>query len=240
MSSVRISEAQLCEVFERAISDGLWSRTYPRLIHIVKEMNALQGRPDLVATHHDVSRLEGGPWDVLAQTLTKPSRARLVSLLKPGSPRTFEYLLTKSGYSKAVVSRTLADLQARGLIRTCNGSGYLLATDFPSSFPELWAFELKVDHWRRALYQALQYQSFAHRVAVILPLSTVRRAESHLDAFTTFRLGLMAVSEDGKEFRTIVPPKRNRPSSSFQRLHAIGQFISAMKLKYADSSAAAR
>lgn len=59
------------------------------------------------------------------------------------------------------------------------------------------AFEMKRFDWKRALWQAFRYSSFAHHSCVVLDSCYVHRALSSLDKFKRSNIGLISVSTDG-------------------------------------------
>jgi len=95
----------------------------------------------------------------LVRALRDQSSARIVSLLQFSAPRTERYLVKETGLSMQVFRRCIATLESLKLVERHSGSGYSLSRYFPKMNWELWAFEVKVDHWRRALYQALRYRA---------------------------------------------------------------------------------
>lgn len=78
------------------------------------------------------------------------------------------------------------------------------------------AFELKRDHWRRALMQAYRYASFADYSLVVLDNMYVHRAVAHLEEFKKSNIGLLSVRVDGK-VRWHFRPHRRTPYSRHMR-----------------------
>jgi hypothetical protein len=203
------SEEQLAVAFEEVITNGAWASYYSPFTRMLREVACLQGRPDFVGLHAGATNISMDQTDQLAAVLKVPSTTRILSLLHYAAPRTEKYLLRASGFSLPVVRRLT----------------YVLSSSFPKIQWELWAFEIKVDHWQRALYQALQYRAFAHRVTVVLPERWVHRAEHNINRFSLLNVGVIALDVDKKAIRFINRPKKRSPASRFHNLFALGKFL---------------
>jgi len=224
----KLREQELSRLFELSIGNGAWAAQYPEFAHVVKEMDCQQGRPDFVASPVGPTAISATNISDLVSALSPPSSARVLSLLKPASYRTEAYILRNVGLSKQVVRRAILRLERLNLVKRSVNSAYALSPSFPELKWELWAFEIKVDHWKRALYQALQYKAFAHRVAVVIAERWVHRAERHIDRFKLFKVGLIAIDAKTGGLRCIHPPQKAGPASRHHYLYALGRFLGAV------------
>ena len=177
----RLTEEQLSAVFEAIITNGGLCSPYPRFAHVLREMDCQQGRPDFVASPTKATIIPRSLRVSLASALATPSTARTLSLLKPVAPRSVDYILRASGLSLPVVRRSISALESLNLVSRYGQSGYVLSPEFPEMRWEFWAFEVKVDNWRRVLYQALQCKAFAHRVIVVISEDWAHRLERHIE-----------------------------------------------------------
>jgi len=77
------------------------------------------------------------------------------------------------------------------------------------------AVELKVDHWRQALRQAIAYQVWAPLAYVALPFPRAIRVSRHRDRFESAGVGLLAIlGEDVRTFFAAAPSPRLFPALS--------------------------
>jgi hypothetical protein len=60
------------------------------------------------------------------------------------------------------------------------------------------ALEAKLRDWRRALYQAVQYASYAFESWVVLDIASLHSALVHVDEFERRGVGLLGLSADGE------------------------------------------
>lgn len=224
MRTKHLSEKVFSKQFESAVANGAWAAHYDRFSRVVPEVECQQGRPDFVASQTPVGLLPRSLRLRYASVLSKPSAARVMALLKPSSPRGAEYLRRATGLSVSIIDRSLGELESARLIERA-GTGYVVAPRFATTRWELWAFEVKLADWRRALFQGLQYRSFADRVIIVMPERWAHRAERHSELFKRLKIGLLAVDEGSSAIRVIVPPRKTRPGSRFHHLNAVGRFL---------------
>jgi hypothetical protein len=77
------------------------------------------------------------------------------------------------------------------------------------------ALEAKLRDWRRALYQAVQYASYAFEVWVVLDTAFLQPALVHVDEFEKRGIGLLALSENGES--EVVSAAARKPPRSHER-----------------------
>lgn len=227
--SGKLTEEVMAEVFEAALRNGEWAKHYPPVAHVVREVDCQQGRPDFIASPVKTTLIRKDRRESLVEALATPSSARVLSLLKRSAARTESYLRRASGLSAPVIGRSLSALLDLNLIGRSGESGYVLSSAFPGAKWELWAFEVKVDYWQRALYQALQYRAFAHRVFVVISERWAHRLESRLDRFRSLNVGVIALEESTGALRPILRARKGTPASQFHHLYALGKFLDTSK-----------
>lgn len=69
----------------------------------------------------------------------------------------------------------------------------IIASDFAGN---LYAFELKIQNWKKALYQAYRNTSFANCSYVILPKYTAEKAIRYIHEFKKRSVGLCFIEDD--------------------------------------------
>ena len=220
-----ITERQLSRAFEATLANGAWSSKYPPLRQVLREMHCQQGQPDLVGTVTSVSAIPAKIRARLALALRRPSGRDYSRFFanRRHVPRSSRFA---SGLSREIVRRTLSELKKLRLVIPRGENRYLCAPALRRySHQELWAFEVKVEHWQRAFYQALQYRAFADRAAIVLAMPLAHRAEKHVARFRLFGIGIIAVDPYTGAMRTLARPRKQHPLSRFHQLYALGQFL---------------
>jgi hypothetical protein len=221
----KVSEVELGTTFERVVGRSGKGLRVPRLPVLLREFEARQGRADYVGVHGAVSALQRASDAGWGRVLARPA-ASAVFARTSFAPRTVGFFARTTGLTIPTIRSCVADLLDSGLVtQTATRSIVRAPVRLPE--PELWAFEIKVTNWRRALFQATQYQAFAHCVAIVLPANIAHRAFDHRTLFRRLGVGLLVIDLlDGEpKLRCEVAPRRRKPSSGAYYLHALGRII---------------
>ncbi len=163
MTGAKITEEQLSATFAALVTSQVWCAHLPFFIHVVPEMAAIQGIPDFVASSSNLAHIDPVMRTRLGQALAQPAVARVAAGLTQRAVHQEESLLRWTGYSRPVVRKALSVLRELELVEEGDGPTYALSPGFPETFFDMWAFEIKVSDWRRALFQALQYPGLRQR-----------------------------------------------------------------------------
>jgi hypothetical protein len=83
------------------------------------------------------------------------------------------------------------------------------------------AFELKLCHPRRALFQAQQYTLFAHRVVIVVPPTQIGRFAPYLSSLQRWGIGLAGFDLLTRRFHLSVAPQRTSPASRQHQAYAL-------------------
>lgn len=88
---------------------------------------------------------------------------------------------------------------------------------------ELFAFEMKLTDWRKALAQAYRYRYFANSVYVVLPPEHAQRAMQFIQLFQHTDVGLLAFDKERREINNIYTPQRPVPLN--MKAHALASAL---------------
>ena len=189
---------------------------------LIPEFDGVQGRPDLVyATIRNLP--EAIDRHALAASLRSPAKARILALLKLGTPRPKDYLEQWTGLSNRTFRSYLRQLQDVGLVEAHQNSKVSLRCRLPWNMIDIVAYEGKLHNWGRALRQARNYRTFSRSVWIVMPSATVWRGYDRWGAlFRRNGTGLIAVDSDGARKIAIRGKKHRRPSSRVFYLVAAG------------------
>src|SRR3989304_10533981 len=78
----------------------------------------------------------------------------------------------------------------------------------------LYAFEMKIKDWRKALAQAYRYKYYADSVFVVLPPDEAVKAKQSLPIFHAINVGLWAFDAENKVIERIYNPHKDKPISA--------------------------
>ena len=217
------SEAAVAERFAQHLrkSDRL-PRKGERIV--LPEFDGIQGRPDIADAK--IIALPGTlDLDVLAAFLRSPTKARLLSSLRYGVPRSSAYLGKITGLSASSVRGHVREMEQAGLVETDKGNSVYLRCHLPWGMVDIASYEVKLANWKRALFQGIGYRAFSKSVWVVMPWPVGERALRAATEFRNHGIGLMSFSNDG-EIRVIVRAKQHRrPTSRRLYLMATGAVL---------------
>ena len=224
---MRVSERDMADAFEILLRKHAGFAGLPEFSSTFREVACRQGIADFVAASGPC--LEAAEFQQMVDGARSAGTGWLaaLSLLRRAAPRSISYLVRQSGLARRTVCRALARLARAGLVlRTPSGS-YLLAPAWCPPPVEIWAFELKVNDWRRALFQALQCRAFANYVVAVFPSQRRKLAQRHIDKFKRLNVGVMLLDVEAMEAEILSRPSKNGPSSRLHYLHAFTQLVSS-------------
>ena len=216
------TEAALMESFQMALRSGLRSHWSPSRIFL-RELAGLQGQPDLVDAH--IKALpDAVSLGALAMSLSSPTKARLLAILKYRAPRTRAYLARVTGLSNRSLGSHIQQLERVGLVEVHGNLAVSLGCRLPWGMVDIVAYEGKLSNWRRALHQAIGYRSFCRSVWVVMPASGAQHAKKVATIFRINGIGLISIGDDGST-RIEIRSRKRRPASRRLYLMAVGAVL---------------
>ena len=227
MSAV-LSEEKFSDLFtERYLEGGL-----PRISGLfpgplVAELDFVQGRPDFVCASYPTRKSSHNKAGRIGNAISSPSGANLLAHLKPHALRSTDYLRNQTGLTNGVFENAIENLKAQKLIKIERRESNVLvsAPNLPQA--EVCVFELKIEKWRRAVFQALQYRVAANSVAIVMPSHFIHRIEPFGENLRKFGIGVISLDTNSGKFRIVIHPKKNRPLSMRHHYLALGAYLKA-------------
>lgn len=220
---VPATEAEMSQSFRRALRSGM---IHPGAVtNSVAELSAQDGIADYVLTP---TNLVGQKLDWifrLAQFVTTPAAASIVASLRTPEKKSVERIAGETGLSGKTVSSILARIVSKdGMANGSAQDGFRLRRAVRDYDIELWAYELKLKNWKRAMYQAIQYKTFAHRVLIVLPVEARHVVASKISLLKRYGVGLLILDSRTDSIELLVRPRRSRPRSLGHYLYALSVF----------------
>ncbi|MGD2095104.1 MAG: hypothetical protein PVH77_08880 [Phycisphaerales bacterium] len=220
----KFSESYMGKKFLKMLTNPSHFSCFPSFAVIAPEVSCLQGKPDFIAlTRPKPRKIDFDKIRQLSKIERTSSTVHILSLLKRYSPRTIPFLIKNSGYSKSTVQRALSVLINYSLIDNTPSGSYIISRKFHLPTNELWVFELKLNNWKRALFQALQCKSYATRIVTVFPKSLERTLNSHLDKFKRMKIGVLTFDPHCGTYSLLLKPHKNIQLSRMHYLYAFSQ-----------------
>lgn len=185
---------------------------------LYKEISCQQGIPDFVGLS-SASFIQNYDFTNLTSI---ESSSIILSLLKHNSGRKKKYIKEKTALSDATLNRVLKELLLNNFVVEKNHLYYLSVADIPQR-DNIWAFELKLSNWKRALFQALQYKAFANYSVVVFPYEKENVLRQNLSAFITLNVGVLLFDVTTKNAKWIRRPRKEHSISKWQTLFLLGK-----------------
>lgn len=131
--------------------------------------------------------------------------AHILWLLREKHKLTLESIASLTYESQAKVMPVLDDLVKSGAITRSRNGLLKLSIEMASLTAEVIAVEAKLELWKQALAQAVEYRRFANRVFVAMDSEKAPREPKILDQFKETEIGLCAVKKRSLEW-IVYPP----------------------------------
>lgn len=212
------SEEDMAQAFQHLLlsenglpSVGVFSAIY-------REISCQQGRPDFIALRYTSSLEEGEHMNV--RGLVGPA---ILQRLKPASPRTIDYLVSKLEFGRDSIRRSLRQLIERGYVEQLESGAYRLANVNQLQMPEIWTFELKLSNPKKAVFQAQQSRAYAERAIIVVPPGQERNYMRFSVAMRRWHIGLATFDPIAEIFRFVRKGRKSRALSPAQQLYTLSR-----------------
>ena len=216
------TESEMADAFQRLLSspDGLPG--IGTFDGIYRDINCRQGRPDFITL-----RRKGNPIELNTFYHVGLVGSCILSLLKPAAPRTLQYLTIEAEYTEASIRKSLAFLEKLGYIERTSKGSYILGSSSVLLKPEVWAFELKLNDSKRAVFQAQQCKAFAEIVIIVVPPNQTKNYNRFRESMTRWGIGLASFDPFTGIFDILKRPRKAKPFSGEHRMYAISQMFAS-------------
>jgi hypothetical protein len=199
--------AQLGFASERMLINAL-ERTYFEVRETewlwVSEFELTCGIADVVGAR--LNSIRGASPDL---SRIQPRWAYILNLLPFRKLISLSDFVAISGVSPSHAKRILGCFEDAGFVTVSeDGAHWEKTRPTRSLVPEFTAIEAKLSDWRRALYQAVQYQDFATRSWVVLCAESAEEAIANADSFERRGIGLGALDRLGGVDVVCAPQRR--------------------------------
>ena len=134
-------------------------------------------------------------------------------------------LSTSTGYDERRINKIIKVLKVEKIIKQNISNQYSLYAKWRKFDVELWAFELKLKNWKRAIYQAAQYQTFTDKVFTVFPSNKKELLLKNIDSFKKLGIGCILQDYQNNTIEIIHHPSRKDFKHNSQYLFALTETI---------------
>lgn len=219
-----MTEATLAAKFSSWLVDHSRKSQIPVFHEVFDEVECKQGIPDIIGLSGDW-RPSVFPVLQSGHRVSLNALSSILALFSDRDLHTSNYLESRSGLSSGTAKQTLSVLCQLGLIaRTPRGS-FRLEANLSWLESDMWAFELKLHDWRRALFQTMQYRTFASYEVLVMPSEKRRAISRQLSFFQSAGIGVMLFDAATNDGEILVDPKQNKPTSKQHKIFAMCRLL---------------
>lgn len=217
MNNNAMTEQEMGDAFRQALP---FIPNIPKFPKLYREVECRQGVADFIGLKKE------GP-SIIPANCSLLSGSNIMSILLEGAV-TEDQFIKQTCYGLPTIKKTLNAAIKENKI-TLNKEGQysltkpLIAFSNSRYWSDLWAFELKLHNWRRALFQAAQYLPFASHSVVVLPFGKKTITEAQSKAFAFMGIGLLLYDATNNNSKWLVAPKENTKPYAIFALYATAQ-----------------
>lgn len=217
-----MSELDFTHAFEKYLKRRSL-QDFPGFSAIYREVNGFQGVPDLVTIHGPKPKLN--QIRVLKKVLDQEGRASLsiLSLFVSGKAHSIEFVAKRVRISTDMIQRSLNALESLGILERTNTNNFTIATKHSIPNFEIWAFELKMSNWKRALFQTTQAKAFADKAVAVFPIEREDLVRTNFRAFKKMRVGLLLFDAEKMTHKFVVKPTNSLHKIDYFKLYTLAQ-----------------
>ncbi len=214
-------EIYFSDLFETFAMRSAPRRCLPKFNALFREVPATVGVADFIG-------LVAPRWRYAQQRLEKRLHglprgpiAEILAQLDYRGQASRDSLIENSHYTKQVVSMALSHLLKADIVSNAVDRGYAIRSTFKLPRAEIHFYEIKLEKWRRALFQATQAQSYADKVYCVMPLSKRKVLVENREVFRNAGVGLILFDPTQWKIVELIPGRKAKPKRPANKLDVL-------------------
>jgi hypothetical protein len=210
----------MADEFEKCLGSVIQPKYDEQYQLVLREFECKQGIPDFVIASFDEA-LTRQKKRLLRELGSIGSGAvPLILALLETDDATREQLRTRTGMNTRTIDSCLSKLIAMELVET-RGEFLTLTGNWKMPDVRFHAFELKLENWKRALFQSCQSQAFASTTTAVFPLHKKQSIAAQLNHFRQMNVGVVFFDSETWQFEVAVKPEPQKPASRVHQIFAL-------------------
>lgn len=211
---IKYSEEQMGTAFHYYMKHGQMHKI-GHCFQIFYEFSAMQGVADFIAVHR-----EGFIWRPSSVLYKLHTDSMVYSLLKKKAGRSKAYLYENVMAEKKSCNAAISELENAGIIFE-KGGLYYQSDMIDNTSTTIWAFELKLSDWKRAIFQCLQYQAYANYSVAVFPDSKFKVLNDNLHYFIDLNIGVLLFNPIDRKGKWLFYPRKSTGKMSEARAYVL-------------------
>ena len=219
------SEMYHADMFEMGLKYKVYTDALPYFQNVLREISCKEGIADFICYKQTGFLRKNSSIICEINNLVGKSFIPVVSVLMRNEKQTIENISLLSGYNTARIKKIIKVLSDFNIVKENKFNQYSLYANWKNFDVDLWAFELKLKNWKRALYQATQYKSFSNNVFTVFPSYKKDLLEKNIHYFKNLNIGCILMNTDTNEISILNYPKKEELIRGSQYLYALTETI---------------
>ena len=219
------SEMYHADMFEMGLKYKVYTDILPYFENVLREIPCKEGIADFICYKQTNFLRKNSSIICEINKLVGKSFIPVISVLMRNDKQTIENISLLSGYNTKRLRKIIDILSDFNVLKENKLHQYSLYANWKNFDVDLWAFELKLKNWKRALYQATQYKAFSNNVFTIFPSYKKNLLEKNIHYFKNLNIGCILMNSDTNELMVLNYPKKEELVIGSQYLYALTETI---------------
>lgn len=212
-TSETLTEAKMGQRFRAILKAG--DKPLEAFDRVAAEVDFSQGRPDFVGVKGAKQKKRTLPGLYAGTRIPVSHIARVLTVLERDQTIALADLAQATAVTLPRIRRIVQPLERIGAI-CADGEDTVRVVNLDRiERPELWAFELKLDDWKRCLFQTLVCRSYATRVTAVFPATKAKHITQVAPNFALHGVGVMLFDLETRKPKPLVPTEKRKPMSAY-------------------------
>ncbi len=177
---------------------------------VLREPQTETSIPDIVVARVDVDALQQRSNNGHLRPLNR-SELLVLRALARTRPATLAKVAHDSHLAKDSAARVLRKLSREDRVTHTRSGSWTRTSTMPQIVTHAVSVEVKRCDWRRALFQARSYRSFANEAYVVFDAAFEQRFLRHCDLYRQYGVGLMSIDALALEVVDLLAASKRRP-----------------------------
>jgi len=196
----------------------------------LEEVESIQGIPDYIGARiKDIQQCNS-----FFNTFSNENWmgiSKILSCLSYKRGYTVNYILRKTGFNESQLEKMLSQLVNKNILQKDDKNKYFIQKTIVIPQLSIVSFELKIDNWKRALFQAIRYKTFSDYSYIVMPIEKRNILEKNIEIFIANNVGIALYDEKLNIMRIMYRAKKNQRKSKIHSNYMSGKILFESKLE---------
>lgn len=157
--------------------------------------------------------------------------SKILSCLSYKRGYTINYISIKTGISEHLLEKMLSQLVKRKVLNQDDKNKFMINESIIIPQIDFISFELKMENWKRALFQSIRYKTFSDYVYIVMPIEKQKLLEKNSEVFISNNIGVALYDEKLGDMKVMIKPKKNQNKSKMHCDYMSGKILFECKLE---------